>query len=360
MSGMNLQDRIHIARRALGRSVIEINPDAEREALDKDPDFITFGVKDSSDIPAELVRRLRESRRCLMLTVDRMSDLGRSIDVELVNPLTYRPMTGSTSGGAINVLKGINDFCIGTDGGGSVLAPALATNLYSLMCKGLSLTAGEGRSTDGMPFATGIGFIGRSPRMVIEAGKLAGGFDLSEPVSRAVEIIAPEHGTAALPGGGDMRTALQPYLGMLSGLSRVTDHAFSDVYDRQSTVTDLRDIWAIHPRACIITIEGPIDVYSADETIPRSFTGSAPALVAGCRSKAVCKAVNIAGGSAMTVPTENLATGILVSCGPGLEVARGMCAIVRELSKRIELPEMFRRYFLERSKAPHPFNVWHG
>ncbi len=38
-------------------------------------------------------------------------------------------MTGSSSGTAVNVFLGINDVGIGTDGGGSVLAPAAALNL---------------------------------------------------------------------------------------------------------------------------------------------------------------------------------------------------------------------------------------
>ena len=47
-------------------------------------------------------------------TVDKMAHLGRSIDTDLINPLTYRCMTDSSSGTAINILKGINDFGIGT------------------------------------------------------------------------------------------------------------------------------------------------------------------------------------------------------------------------------------------------------
>ena len=44
-------------------------------------------------------------------------------------------MTGSSSGSCINILLGINDFALGTDGGGSVLGPAMSTGLYSIMAK---------------------------------------------------------------------------------------------------------------------------------------------------------------------------------------------------------------------------------
>jgi Asp-tRNA(Asn)/Glu-tRNA(Gln) amidotransferase A subunit family amidase len=48
-------------------------------------------------------------------------------------------MTGSTSGSPINILKGLNDFAIGTDGDGSVLAPAMSCQLPSVIRAGLGL-----------------------------------------------------------------------------------------------------------------------------------------------------------------------------------------------------------------------------
>lgn len=81
-------------------------------------------------------------------------------------------MTGSTSGGAVNILKGAIDLCLGTDGGGSVLAPALATNLPAFMGNGIGLRGGQGRSTDGIPFMAGLGVIGCTLDMVLEATEL--------------------------------------------------------------------------------------------------------------------------------------------------------------------------------------------
>ena len=53
--------------------------------------------------------------------------------MQLMNPLTGKPMTGSSSGTALNVFYRINDLGVGTDGGGSVLAPAAALNLYGFI-----------------------------------------------------------------------------------------------------------------------------------------------------------------------------------------------------------------------------------
>lgn len=372
---LGLEDRLVVARRALGRSVVAVNPHAMEQAVRKAeglcdgshsegscPDnarLLTFGVKDHGAIPSDLVDRLASAPNCLMLTVDHMADLGRSVDTELINPLTYCPMTGSTSGGAINVLKGINDFCVGTDGGGSVLAPALATNLFAVMCKGLGLVAdGESVSTDGLAFRGGIGFIGRSLDVVVLAAELASGFEF-QAAGELPEVIVPARGSTGLPDGSDMCGQLATYLDR-SGIP-VSERVFSNLYDRERTVRELEEIWRDNSASCVITYEGPIDVLSADETIPRCFGGPAPAVVAKARSKAQVKAVNIAGGSAVCVPVGNLACGLVISCGPGYEAFCGALSIARLLEDAVSdvcpLPEIFSRYFLGRGKAPRPLAV---
>ncbi|MGR1083053.1 hypothetical protein ACUYFE_03345 [Olegusella massiliensis] len=350
-----LDDRLAVAQRALGRSVVVVNPDARREAARKRDGYLCFGVKDDAGIPGELVEKFRISPDWLPLTVDHKSDLGRSVDTELVNPLTYRPMTGSTSGGPINVLKGINDVCVGTDGGGSVLAPALATSLFAFMGKGLGLTVtGDSRSTDCIAFRGGIGFVGNDLERVVSAVELAAGVSLEG--GEMPRVLAPATGYAVLPDGGDMREKIDALLAG-SGIA-VGDVAFADVYERVSTVCELRGIWERDPGVCVVSFEGPIDVLSADETIPRGFGGVAPAVVAGVRSKALCKSVNMAGGSAICVPTGELACGLLVCCGPGLEAARGMVRLARRLCDLVELPEMLVRYFHDRSKGPAPIELF--
>src|SRR5699024_2223145 len=66
---------------------------------------------------------------------------------------------------AINILIGINDLGIGTDGGGSVLAPAMAVNLFGfispLICPD-HMKQFEKKSTDAIPFTPSIGYITRT------------------------------------------------------------------------------------------------------------------------------------------------------------------------------------------------------
>lgn len=45
----------------------------------------------------------------------------------------------TVSGTAINVLYGLTTIGIGTDGGGSVLGPAISLNLYSVLLSGTGL-----------------------------------------------------------------------------------------------------------------------------------------------------------------------------------------------------------------------------
>src|SRR5699024_11893306 len=99
----------------------------------------------------------------------RVSDKVRAFDPDLTNLLTYRIKTGSTSGSPINILKGINDFAIVTDGGGSVLAPAMSCKLPTIIGAGLGLHVNnEKKSTDGRIFTVSVGVIGKSITRIID------------------------------------------------------------------------------------------------------------------------------------------------------------------------------------------------
>ncbi|MFP3490450.1 hypothetical protein R0K20_22895, partial [Staphylococcus sp. SIMBA_130] len=69
----------------------------------------------------------------------------------------------------INILKGINDFVIGTDGGGSVLAPAMSCQLPSIIGAGTGLFVKNKKlSTDQYEFTGSIGVIAKRISMLKE------------------------------------------------------------------------------------------------------------------------------------------------------------------------------------------------
>ena len=148
------------------KTIVSVNKDMlleAKELLNEHKNIFTVGVKNTDQINRKYIRKLINSKEYLWHTIDDMSEGGRAIDINLLNPLTGKVMTGSSSCSAINVLYGINDVAIGTDGGGSVLAPALSLNLYSIMAKGMGLTGStEKASTDGISFVPGIGVISHS------------------------------------------------------------------------------------------------------------------------------------------------------------------------------------------------------
>lgn len=120
----------------IGKTVKEQNPNIILDFLKNKGK--TIGVKDSKEIDNKLIKKLLRNGY-IWNTIDFSADRGRAIDIRLLNPITSKVMTGSSSGTAINVLYGLNTVGIVTDGGGSVLGPAISLNLYSALLSGMGL-----------------------------------------------------------------------------------------------------------------------------------------------------------------------------------------------------------------------------
>jgi len=230
MSAGTLARALAAARTRLGGSVTWINPAADALALRGDADPVRVGIKDTEAIAVAVAARLTEAPNHLWLTLDRPAPGGRAVDTGLINPLTGRPMTGSTSGGAVNVLEGITDLALGTDGGGSVLGPAMACQLCGILGAGLGLQGtGQGLSTDGRTFVPGLGLIARELSVAYRGLDLLLGEPLAEPLlapgggrvalalSRVRRVIVPAPGSLVRPDGLDMAEGLEPALRRLAG-----------------------------------------------------------------------------------------------------------------------------------------------
>ena len=94
---------------------------------------LLLGVKNDFHIHPSFIQNLVDTKNYQLHTIDAMAQGGRAIDFKLINPITGNYMSGSSSGTAINVFLGMNDIGIGSDGGGSVLAPAMCLNLFGFI-----------------------------------------------------------------------------------------------------------------------------------------------------------------------------------------------------------------------------------
>lgn len=394
-----------LADQNLYKSVISINKSLEEESKNKEKDFLTFGVKNTVDIPKGLVDKLRKNSKYLFLTVDKMSHLGRSIDTDLVNPLTYRCMTGSSSGTAINILKGINDFGIGTDGGGSVLAPALSTNLYSFIGSGVGLVTGkESLSTDSISFTGGIGIISKNfPTLKnvvfdildkeIQNDKIRNkecNENDSDVLNKrknindtVLRIAIPKYNLITLPDDVDMRAEID---NVISNLNKDKDfedrllkneldsknsnlleekviklefieYSFENIYERNIAIKEIKNIFDNDVADIILTYEGPIDIYGYDETIQRSFKGKAEKKITSNGGKGIVKAINMCKCTGITIPGEKLASGFVICAKEGIQGLINAFTLGQAIDECIEKNEMFNRYFIDREKFIDSINL---
>lgn len=362
-----------LAEQNLYKSVISINNSLNEEMKEKSENLLTFGVKNTVDIPIELVDKLRNNSKYLLLTVDKMSHLGRSIDTDLINPLTYRSMTGSSSGTAINIIKGINDFGIGTDGGGSVLAPALSTNLYSFIGSGVNLTTKkESLSTDNIAFSGGIGVISKNLSILKEVAQdlldekiLKDIVEVREQLkfnkdenSSLIRVAIPKTNLLKLADGTDMRQEIDKVINLIDNKAiKFIEYDFDNIYERNIGIKEIKNIFENNLADVILTFEGPIDVYGYDETIQRSFKGKAEKEITSNGGKALVKAINMCKCTGITIPGEKLASGFVICGKQGGEGIVKAFTLAEELDSVIEKNEIFQRYFIRREKFVEPIKL---
>lgn len=351
-----------LAEQSLYRSVVSINNNINEEIKDKNEEVLTFGVKNTVDISLSLVDKLRKNSKYLLLTVDKMSHLGRSIDTDLINPLTYRCMTGSSSGTAINIIKGINDFGIGTDGGGSVLAPALSTNLYSFIGSGINLVTGKGSlSTDSIAFSGGIGIISKNLSILREVTEDILEDILEEKIENkdeAIRVLIPKTNSLELPDGIDMREEIDKVISLLENKRfQFKEYNFDNIYERSISIKEINNIFENDLADLILTYEGPIDVYGYDETIQRSFKGRAEKEITSNGGKALVKAINMCKCTGITIPGEKLASGFVICGKHGKIGMKKSFVLAEELDKVIEKNDIFQRYFIRREKFIDPIKL---
>lgn len=311
--------------------------------------LVLFGVKNTEQINIELVKKLQQETGFLFHTVDKMSERGRAVDVDLINPLTGRVMTGSSSGSCINILKGINDVAICTDGGGSVLAPAMSTGLFSIMGKGVGLKGNKVRiSTDNIEFVPGIGVISYDYDLCIKVIKSLcdiGKIDSNSLKKDKLKVAIPEKDSVILPDGTDMRNSLEKVINKLDNQVEFIDKDFCNIENRHSAITFCRELFNSNIDI-IITAEGPIDLFGIGDSVLGSH-GEIGSKIQNSSGKYLLKVANMLDATAVSIPTGNLGISILIIGKKGIDIGEKVIKLGKIIKELYPKPKLFKSYFIE-------------
>lgn len=319
-------------------TVKEIFPEIiiKAEELKKEnKNYYYVGTKNTNVISLEFINSLEEIG-LLHHTIDFMAEGGRAVDIRLQNPITGRFMTGSSSATAINVFNGINDIGIGTDGGGSILAPALSLNLYGFISnlfdkKHVSKFYKE--STDGIGFSPSIGLISKDLEKieyVIENTLL------KENRNKQIEKIEDVNIKIAKPNFEQQKVFYDKVLLNLDELNLENISLSYDSSNRKKMIEELSKI--DFDNEILITFEGPIDLYEYGDSIMghySKYTRERQELA----HKYYLKVVNMLNLTAIAIPSSDLSLGLLIICKSEVNKINK----VLEISKKIE----FKRSILE-------------
>lgn len=335
------------AAELLNRTVVRLNEDALNEAFEiikKNDRVITLGIKNTDQISRKLIKNLIDTDRYVWHTIDGMSDGGRAVDINLVNPVTLRPMTGSSSATAINVLYGINDVGIGTDGGGSVLAPAISLNLYSIMAKGMGLKGNMGKSsTDGISFTPGIGVISHS--LELAKGAILGMLCLEDcnisfdnikiAVCRDINAVHPN------------RRNMNGKLTLVSNRLRengifVQEKELPDFMNRKESICRMKELF--NEFNFVITCEGPVDL----EGLGDSVFGTIGEFAEESQEKSgkyMVRIANMLDATSVSIPCGEAASGIVITAPCGIKEGIGAVSLAERIKDLFSMPELFNNYF---------------
>lgn len=289
------------------------------KTFDADENNYLVGIKNVSSIPNTLMHKLQPYGFSLH-TIDKKSQLaGRAVDTQLINPISGRYMSGSSSGTAINVFAGINDLGIGNDGGGSVLAPAICVNIMGFISKLIEENRPMNikKNTDGISAGNSIGFMSRSRDILLQA------IDISincTPADNYGLVYSDKKYT-------DIDSQVIDIMECHSPRKELT------VYLRE-TISKC-DVFMIE--------EGPIDLYGFGDSLFGHFDEETKRIQEAA-NKGYVRVCNIAEATALAIPNEKLGTCYLLMCESKKEKINKMLKLMEYIPEVHD--ELIERYFL--------------
>lgn len=308
----------------IGKSVLEQNPNIILDMEKLNYTGKTFGIKNTTQIDNNLINLLRKNGY-VWNTIDKGSDRGRALDLDLLNPISGKLMTGSSSGTAINVLYGLNTIGIGTDGGGSVLAPGIALNLYTCLLSGIGLKGNVIKtSTDNINFTPGVGFISQT---------------LDELVS-ILNIFKPlEKIDISIAYSSNLDKSLIEKLSR-KYITQEIKETFE--HSREDMISNLKEIFTLS--SIYIYLEKNIDIDGIGDSV--FGTLGKKALENQIKSnKKYIKVFNMINSSVISIPTGEIGTSIVIAAKHGKEYLNSLIEIATYINEE-KRPLLFQEYFL--------------
>jgi len=281
-----------------------------------------LGIKNVKQVSKQFIQSLEETKKYKLHTLDKSSFGGRAIDLSLINPITGRYMTGSSSGTAINVFLGINDIGIGVDGGGSVLAPAMSLNLFGFVSPLLDseyMTQFKKVSTDGIEFKPSIGY------MTYSFEKMLG------IIHDTLDIPWIDSDTKVYISNKDFNN--YPF--------ETTSIEYKDLLgEREELIQFLNE--TLPKCDTMISNEGPIDLFGFGDTVFGHFDETTKEIQKQAL-KGYLRVVNMANATAICIPKKELAQSYLLISESKIEKISKSLIIAKQLI--CEKDELIERYF---------------
>lgn len=324
----------------LGKSVKKQNPNIILDMFRENSNCKTFGVKDTSEISDKVIKKLLEEGYSWN-TIDNYTDRGRAVDLNLLNPITGKLMIGSSSGTAINVLYGLNTVGVGTDGGGSVLGPAIGLNLYSALLSGVGIKGKTNKkSTDSIEFTPGVGFITQD---FLQLEKVCEIF-----LTESQEIIK-KCCVMDLENESYKKLNKKYEVNILELKEKP--------YKRDEMIEFLKDIFKTY--SAFVYSEKDVELNGLGDSV-FGVMGEKASKIQRDSNKGFLKVLNMLDCSAITIPTGDIGSAIVVVVPKGERYLKSLLDISKVLSEN-KRPKLYREYFLNyplKEIDNRDFKIW--
>lgn len=324
----------------LGKSVKKQNPNIVLEVFRENSNYKTFGVKDTSEISDFIIKKLLDEGYSWN-TIDSCTDRGRAVDLNLLNPITGKLMVGSSSGTAINVLYGLNTVGVGTDGGGSVLGPAIGLNLYSILLSGVGIKGkANKKSTDSIEFIPGIGFITQDFTQLEKVCEIF----LTEPQEIIKKCCV-------------MDLDIESYKKLKEIYEINILEKQEKLYERDSMIEFLKNIFKSY--SALIYLEKDVELYGLGDSV-FGVMGEKAREIQKKSNKGFLKVLNMIDCSAIAIPTGDIGCAIVIVVPKGKRYLKPLLEISKVLSED-KRPKLYREYFLNyplKGIDDRDFKIW--